>query len=167
MTTDDDNATTWRDLADQLAPEQIARFEHAEQLCMTGAHLAFPQNDRSKTIADMLDGVLKEARWEAQQNLTDAYTFGHVPLAAGIKSADHWEADDTGAWTRRLAVSRRSIERAGAETTVYVDGVQHTDGTVEWLLYVLADDREPLTAEQARRFAAMITEAADELDGLR
>jgi hypothetical protein len=57
---------------DQLTPEQIARFERAEQLCMTGAHLAFPQNDRSKTLADMLDGVLKEARWEAQQNLTDA-----------------------------------------------------------------------------------------------
>jgi hypothetical protein len=72
MTTDDDNATSWRDLADQLTPEQIARFEHAEQLCITGAHLAFPQNDRSKTIADMLDGVLKEARWEAQQNPTDA-----------------------------------------------------------------------------------------------
>jgi hypothetical protein len=80
MTTDDDNATTWRDLAGQLTPEQIARFEHAEQLCMTGAHLAFPQNDRSKTVADMLDGVLKEARWEAQQNLTDTHTFGHVPL---------------------------------------------------------------------------------------
>jgi hypothetical protein len=30
MTTDDDNATSWRDLADQLTPEQIARFERAE-----------------------------------------------------------------------------------------------------------------------------------------
>ena len=37
MTTDDDKATSWRDLADQLTPEQIARFERAEQLCMTGA----------------------------------------------------------------------------------------------------------------------------------
>ena len=97
MTTDDDNATIWRDLADQLTPEQIARFEHAQQLCMTGAHLAFPQNDRSKTIADMLDGVLKEARWEAQQNLTDAHTFGDVPLTRGVESADHWESDNTGA----------------------------------------------------------------------
>jgi hypothetical protein len=72
MTTDDDDATTWRDLADRLTPEQIARFERAEQLCMTGAHLAFPQIDRSKAAADMLAGVLKEARWEAQQNPTDA-----------------------------------------------------------------------------------------------
>src|ERR1700756_4667087 len=101
MTTDDDNATSRRDLADQLTPEQIARFEHAEQLCMTGAHLAFPQNDRSKTVADMLDGVLKEARWEAQQNPTDARTFGHVPRPPGVESADHWEDDGTGTWTRR------------------------------------------------------------------
>ena len=40
MAADDGNATSWRDLADQLTPEQIARFERAEQLCMTGAHLA-------------------------------------------------------------------------------------------------------------------------------
>jgi hypothetical protein len=38
---------------------------------MAGAHLVFPQNDRSATLADLLAGVLKEARWEAQQNLTD------------------------------------------------------------------------------------------------
>lgn len=166
MTTDDHKATSWRDLADQLTPEQIARFDYAEQLCMTGAHLAFPQNDRSKTIADMLDGVLKEARWEAQQNLTDAHTFGHVPRPAGVESADHEEDDATGTWTRRLSVSSRSVDRAGADSTVYVDGVQSADGTVEWSLYVLADDREPLTSDQARKFAAMIT-AADELDGLR
>jgi hypothetical protein len=166
MTTDDD-ATTWRDLADQLTPEQFARFERAEQLCLTGAHLAFPHNDRSKTIADMLHGVLKEARWETQQNLTDAHTFGHVSLPRGVESAEHWEVGDTGAWTRRLSVSCRSIDRAGADSTVYVDGVQGTDGAVKWSLYVLADDRKPFTAEQARQFAVMIAAAADELDGLR
>ena len=166
MTTDNDNAATWRDLADQLTLEQISRFEHAEQLCMTSAHLAFPQNDRSKTIADMLDGVL-EARWEAQQNLTDAHTFGHVPLPRGLESADHWEFDDTGTWTRRLSVSSRTLDQRGADSTVYVDGVQSTDGTVEWSLYVLADDREPMTSDQARQFAAMLIEAANELDRRR
>jgi hypothetical protein len=80
---------------------------------------------------------------------------------AGVESADHWEADDTGAWTRRLSVSSRSIDRGGADSTVYVDGVQSTDGTVEWSLYVLADDREPMTADEAREFAAMLTAAAE------
>ena len=70
-TAHDDSADTWRDLAGQLTAEQIARFERVEQLCMAGAHLAFPQNDLSETIAHLLTGVLKEARWEARQNLTD------------------------------------------------------------------------------------------------
>ena len=67
----DNPATTWRDLAGQLTPEQIARFERAEQLCRSKAHLAFPESDLSETIAHLLTGVLKEARWQAQQNLTD------------------------------------------------------------------------------------------------
>jgi hypothetical protein len=33
-TTHDDNATTWRDLADALTPEQIRRFERFEALSM-------------------------------------------------------------------------------------------------------------------------------------
>ncbi len=48
----------------------------------------------------------------------------------------------------------------------WVDGVQSSDGTVTWSLYVLADDRQPFTAVQAREFAAMILQAADELDRL-
>jgi hypothetical protein len=68
MTTPDYPASTWRDLAGPLTPGQIARFGRAEQLCMAGAHLAFPQNDLSETIAHLLTGVLKEARWQAQQN---------------------------------------------------------------------------------------------------
>ena len=111
--------------------------------------------------------MLDEARLEAQQNLADTHTFGHIPLPRGVESADHWKADDTGTWTRQLTVPARTVDRAGADATVYVDGVQSTDGTVEWSLYVLADDREPLTADQARRFAAMITDAANELDRRR
>jgi hypothetical protein len=71
MTTPDHTATSWRDLAGRLTAEQIARFERAEQLCRSKAHLAFPQNDLGETIAHLLVGVLKEARWQAQRNLTD------------------------------------------------------------------------------------------------
>ena len=109
-TTHDDNASTWRDLADQLTHDQVARFERMEQLCLSDAHLAFPQKDRSETVADVLGGMLKEARWEAEQNLTDTHTFGHIALPPGITSADHWEDDGTGTWTRRLSVSCRSVE---------------------------------------------------------
>lgn len=61
----------------------------------------------------------------------------------------------------------RSVDRGGADSTVYLDGTPQAGGAVDWSLYVLADDREPLTAAQAREFAAMILAAADELDALR
>jgi hypothetical protein len=60
----------------------------------------------------------------------------------------------------------RSVDRGGADSTVYLDGIARPR-RVDWSLYVLADDREPFTAAQAREFAAMILAAADELDGLR
>ena len=69
MTAPDNPATTWRELAGQLTPEQIARFERAEQLCRSSAYLAFPQSDLSETITHLLTGLLKEARWQAQQNV--------------------------------------------------------------------------------------------------
>lgn len=47
----------------------------------------------------------------------------------GAEQADHWEDDGTGTWTRRLAMSTRSVKRPGADSSVYVDGVQSTDGT--------------------------------------
>jgi len=97
-------------------------------------------------------------------NLDD--TLFDVPVPAGAQQVGHWEDDGTGCWTRRLAASVRSVERTGADCAVYVDGVQASDGTVQWSLFVVADDREPFTGVQARRFAAMILQAADELDRL-
>jgi hypothetical protein len=59
----------------------------------------------------------------------------------------------------------RSVDRRGSDSTVYLDGTAQA-GAVDWSLYVLADDRQPFTAAQAREFAGMILAAADELDGL-
>ncbi|OBF86962.1 hypothetical protein A5791_19915 [Mycobacterium sp. 852002-51163_SCH5372311] len=154
-TAHDDTATTWRDLADQLTPEQIRRFERYEQLLRS---------------ADDSEELLKEARWEAERNLNDVVEFGHIPLPSGISHPGHWENDGTGTWTRTMEFSRRSVDRAASDasdSSVYVDGVQAGDGAVTWSLFVLADDRAPFTAEQARRFAAMIMAAADELERLR
>jgi hypothetical protein len=61
----------------------------------------------------------------------------------------------------------RSLDCGGSDSVVYLDGTAQAGGEFEWLLYVLADDGEPLTAAQARQFAGMILAAADELDGLR
>jgi hypothetical protein len=69
--------------------------------------------------------------------------------------------------TDRSLFRSRSVDRGGSDSVVYLDGTAQAGGGVDWSLFVLADDREPLTAAQAREFAAMILAAADELDGLQ
>lgn len=153
MKSTDDAATSWRDLADQLTPEQITRFEALERTL-------------KKTYGGVDDEMLNEARWEAQQNLIDTVRFGHIAVPAGAQAAGHWEQAETGSWTRLLAVSNRSLDREGGDTSVCVNGEQSADGTATWGLFVLADDRKPLTSGQAREYAAMVLAAADELDAL-
>ena len=56
-------------------------------------------------------------------------------------------------------VSSRDV----GDMSVQVLGVQFDDGRVE--RYILADGVEQMSAEEARRLAAALTAAADELDG--
>ncbi|MGP4056629.1 hypothetical protein ACTWP6_17695 [Mycobacterium sp. 4D054] len=158
-TTHDDNATTWRDLADQLTPEQVRRFEHHERLALNS--IASGRNP-SETVDDIARGFLTEARWEAQQNLADAMIG--IPMPAGAESAEHWSEDSTGKWTRLLHGPSRSID--GFDAAVYRTGVQTRDGAVRWSLSVHAEDRDDMTAEQVRQLAATLVEAADELERL-
>ncbi|BBX16951.1 hypothetical protein CRI77_24995 [Mycolicibacterium duvalii] len=60
-TTHDDDATTWRDLTDQLTPEQVQRFEHQERLALSS--IAFGHNP-NETAEDIARGSLTEARWK-------------------------------------------------------------------------------------------------------
>jgi hypothetical protein len=93
----------------------------------------------------------------------DQLVFGDVPIPDGCK-AYSWGTDDEGTTTRLLARSSRSL--GGVDASVYVDGVQDTDGAVVWELALHANHWPPITSDQARRYAAMIVEAADEFDGL-
>lgn len=165
-TTPDNTAQSWRDLADQLTPEQIARFERLEQRCESNAYNAFADERRAELIAEIRDGMLTEARWEAEQNLTDQHMFGHIPLPAGVSKAEHWEEGEDGQWTRLLSASIRCVSRGGAESSVYISGVQASDGATEWSLYALADDKQPMTGAQAREYASLLLAAADDLDQL-
>lgn len=110
--------------------------------------------------------MLAEARWEAEQNLTDQHMFGHIPLPAGVSKAEHWENGGEGRWIRLLSASTRCVSRGGAESSVYVSGVQDSDGATTWSLYALADDKQPMTSAQAREYATLLLAAADELDQL-
>jgi hypothetical protein len=162
-TTHDDNATTWRDLADQLTSEQVRRFDHLESVVMDSRKRHLAAGAPYVSAEDLARGFLKDARSEAQQNLLDK--MFDVAAPEGATSVEHWEDDGSGQWTRRVTASSRTIPVADA--TVYIDGVQQLDGTVTWSLYVHADDGRDLTTDQVRQFAAQLVEAADEMDRLR
>ena len=96
--THDDTATSWRDLTDQLTPEQVRRFEHFEAMALNAKRDAAP--DEHDTADEFLTGLLTEARWEAQQNLTDAMIG--LPLPDGAENAGHWDDGGEGNWTHDL-----------------------------------------------------------------
>ena len=54
----------------------------------------------------------------------------------------------------------------GPWAAVNVFGVQYDDGRIERFIIVETGGDESLTAEQARQFAAVPTEAADEIERL-
>jgi hypothetical protein len=159
-TTHDDNATTWRDLTDQLTNDQIGHLENFEAKA-----LAEP--------AEVAEGLLEWAREHAQKNLADDAQFGHLPHPAGARRADHWEDDGEGNWSRMFAGSQRFIESPCISTPVTgdrtnigldIEGQQHADGTV--VRYVYLSGGGELTAISARQLAAALIEAADEVERL-
>jgi hypothetical protein len=148
-TSHDDTATTWRDLADQLTPEQIAELEYCER------------GGVPPGLADA-EHQLNGARAMARHNLiqTLCADIPAPPDAAGRLYA--WEEWGDG-HGRVYTVSTRT----GANTSVEILGIQHDDGRVErFILAQASDDDGGMTAAQARQFAAVLLDAADELDGL-
>ena len=83
-TTHDDNATTWRDLADQLTPEQIAGLEGCERRFNTDGVADDPRAQAS---------LLGFARQYAEHNLVDA-AYADVPLPPGASTdSEGWGKD--------------------------------------------------------------------------
>jgi hypothetical protein len=90
-------------------------------------------------------------------------TTPNLPVPAGA-TADDWcdLTDIHGDMARALTWSRHDTDRVG----VAVDGWQNIDGTiVRGVSLYDAQDKE-LTAADARRLAAALLNAADELDTL-
>ena len=104
--THDDTATSWHDLTDQLTPEQVRRFEHFEAMALNAKRDAAP--DEHDTADELLTGLLTEARWEAQQNLTDAMIG--LPLPDGAENAGHWDDGGEGNWTHDLQGRARTVD---------------------------------------------------------
>lgn len=142
----DNTAQTWRDLAEQLTPEQIAGLERLEM-----GSSALPQ------------GVLLDAaRDHCESNLIDALA-GDVPLPDGAQA-------DAAGWIRNLdrpGYSRSVMwsERAVGDMAFSVDGRQDSEtGSFTRHISLYAGDGTRLTAAGARQLAAALEGAADEME---
>lgn len=148
-----DNATSWRDLADQLTPRQIAALEHLER--STAAH---------SPHVDVRAELLEAARDEAAHNLVIA-RFADVPVPAGAETDDSWSRDESGEWSR--AVVWREFPSVGG-VGLAVDGRQTSTGEVTPpQITVFADLGAQLTGAEARELAAQLLEAADKLEAIQ
>jgi hypothetical protein len=89
-------------------------------------------------------------------------TTPNLPVPAGA-TADDWcdLTDIHGDMARALTWSRHDTDKVG----VAVDGWQSADGTIDGGVSLYDVDKE-LSAADARRLAAALLNAADELDGL-
>jgi hypothetical protein len=144
-TTHDDNAATWRDLADQLTPEQIAELEYCEREGVPPG------------IADA-GHQLNHARKLAELNLARAMLADVPPPPDAIGEIDEWMDWDADLYQRTF----ESWKHPACEVSVL--GQQFSDGRVE--RYILCDaDTNELSAERAREIGAALMAAADEIDG--
>jgi hypothetical protein len=140
MTTSDDTAQTWRDLADQLTAAQITQLERLER-------------DEPQTLLEMA------RRWAAK-NTTAAVRFDDLAPPAGAARMFGWQRD--GNWFRDFEGTMR---RAG-RTRVHIFGRQQADGSTRRWIAVQTRRLDALDAAAARGLAAALTDAADEIEQL-
>jgi len=146
-TTDHDNAPTWRDLADQLTPGQVEKLARME---------ASSRSSAEETAAALLEG----AREWALGNEADRVVFGSVARPSDAISFSI-EETEPGVWTRNFDGATRRIDDA----QVYITGRQYHDGRTERTIGIAAA-RGDYGAATARRIAAALIEAADEIERL-
>ena len=141
MTTPDDTAQTWRELADQLTAEQVAQLERLE-------------HDEPQTLLEM-------ARDWVTENMTNAgVSFGDVAPPAGAVRTFGWQLDRN--WFREFEGTTRRVGRAG----IHICGRQRADGSSWRWITVQCRGLDVLDAAAARELSAALADAADELERL-
>lgn len=141
-TTPGDDATTWRDLADQLTAEQIAELEYLESEQLPPG-IASPQN------------YLNHARKLAELNLARSVFADIAPPGDARNGIGDWIDFGRGLY-QRMFTAWESPRR-----DVAIFGMQFNDGRVERHIVDRGDDDGPMTAQQAREKAA-VADALDE-----
>lgn len=149
---------TWRDLADQLTPDQITYMERSE------LH-PVPTVDGTCDVDLNRGALLFRAQEFARQNVA-AERFRHVQAPAGADQVDAWRTGnhDDDSWSRTWWGKPRVIAIAAAKNpfTVVLTGMQWSDGRTASAVTVHADD-DLMTAAEARQLAVALLELADAL----
>ncbi|MDA2891259.1 hypothetical protein PDG61_10095 [Mycolicibacterium sp. BiH015] len=153
MSAVDNTATTWRDLADQLTPAQIEHAEHWEEV----------YRERPASGVDAQQRLLEEAREHARKNLNDQVAFGHLPAPAGARRLWHWEPVDESRWEREF---EGTCHEFAEFLRVQIRGVQHSDGRIDRYAGADCDTGDNLSPADLRGMAALLAEAADEIERL-
>lgn len=150
---------TWRDLADQLTPDQVAYLEMSERHPV-------PMADGTVDIARDRQGHLFAAREMISQNFA-AVLYADVPPPIGATKIDPWHkwGDD---WCRLWLASVRTVpisSTADDNARVAVCGSQTPDGVTERGIVLWCGD-DTMIASEARQLAAALIAAANELDAI-
>ena len=144
MTSPDDAAVSWREVADQLTPEQSARFELLER-----------SGDDPATLLSM-------ARELATDNRTGVVVLsGEIASPGDAVHTYGWQTYGGRTW-REFDGSRRHVGSA----VIRVSGRQFSDGSCERWISLSATHDEEFQAAQARELAAVLQAIADESDRL-
>ncbi|WP_460359274.1 hypothetical protein [Mycobacterium sp. ZZG] len=150
----DDNAQTWRDLADALTAEQAAYLANWE------SHPEIPPTlDGPPSPDHHARALLFAARAYLTQNAAAALYADVVPPP---EDGHHypWEHDGDGRWFRYFAGTTRKV----GDIEVIISGLQGTDGMIT---RTITADFEDIDAVTARQLAAALIEAADEIEALQ
>jgi hypothetical protein len=162
-TTHGDNATTWRDLTDQLTTEQARKLAGIERVPVGYYINIGPPMSQSEIQANLL----MQARGYAGDNLAGAL-YAEVPDPAGALHVSDWFDWSTDGALRYFSGRRWviDVDNTGEAIDVVVDGSQLSNGDIERMITISDKSEEGmtnwkiLTPQQARQFAARLIEAA-------
>jgi hypothetical protein len=154
-TPNDNTATTWRDLADQLTDQQRAGLARLEAENVPAETLLGFARDHIE--ARLTDIALADVAIPAGAS-TDWAGWGKNLQGDGYSRSLLWRSYEGGMADLRLADSSISVD---------IDGRQQCDGSFTRHISLWGvDEGGALTSDQARAVAALLTHAADELERL-
>jgi hypothetical protein len=143
-----DNAPSWRDIKDQLTEDQYA-------------HLAALEDAGGRP-----DALLLEARELAAENtaedVAEEVWFEEVEPPPEANVVFGWQSDADVGWFRGFSCPMKHV----GGVTVHADGRQFSDGRCERWICLSASETNQLTQAQALELAAVLREAAGEVERL-